>query len=140
LSEKNNNTPNTFIDFDIINPCFRNLLENPFFLKTFLTTDSSCLITSNSTDYIKDFLDLETQAQKHRRISINTKTTNKSTSKPPKKSKVSGVSIIGGLVDGLIVITSSISALIETIIIIQNDIFSSTIENQAVAKIKKKNI
>jgi hypothetical protein len=138
LSERNSNTPNTFIDFDTIDPCFQNLLENFFFLKTPLTTDSSCLITSNSTDYIEDFLDLEIQAQKYYRISANIKITNKSANKPPKKGKVSGVSVIGRLIDGLIAIASSISMPIETITIIQNNTFSFIIKGQAVAKVKKK--
>jgi hypothetical protein len=67
----------------------------------------------------------------------NTKATNKSASKPPKKGKVSGVSVIGRLVDGLIAIASSISAFIKTITIIQNNTFSSTIEGQVVAKIER---
>jgi hypothetical protein len=45
--------------------------------------------------------------------------------------------VIGGLVDSLIAITSGINAPIETTIIIQNNTFSSTIEGQAVTKIKR---
>jgi hypothetical protein len=128
LSERDSDIPNTFIDFNIIDPRFRNLLENFFFPKTLFTTDSSCLTTSNSTDYIEDFSDSETQAQKYCRIFANTKATNKSASKPPKKSKVSRVSVIGRLINGLIAITSSINAPIKTITTIQNDTFSFTIE------------
>jgi hypothetical protein len=63
LSEGDSNTPNTpnaLIDLDTIDPRLRNLLENPFPLKTPITTDFSCFTTSNSTDYIKDLLDSET--------------------------------------------------------------------------------
>jgi hypothetical protein len=131
------NAPNTFIDLDAIDPRFRNLLENPLPPKTLITTDSSRLITSNSTDYIKDLSDSETQAQKHCRISANMKATNKSASKLQKKGKVSGVSVMGGLVDGLIALASSISALIETITTTRDDTFSFMIESQAVAKIER---
>jgi hypothetical protein len=84
LSKRNGNipnTPNTFIDLDTIDPRLRNLLENPFPPKTPITTDSFRFITSNSTDYIKDLSDLETQIQKYCRTSANTKATNKSASK-----------------------------------------------------------
>jgi hypothetical protein len=56
------NAPNAFIDLDTIDPRLRNLLENLPPPKTPITTDSSRPITSNSTDYIKDLLDSETQA------------------------------------------------------------------------------
>jgi hypothetical protein len=85
LSERNGdipNTPNILINLDIIDPRFRNLLENLFFFqKPLLRPIFFCLTTSNSTDHIKDLLDLETQVQKYCRISANIKTTNKSTSK-----------------------------------------------------------
>jgi hypothetical protein len=143
LSERNGDTPNTpnaLIDLDTIDPRFRNLFENPSPPKTPITTDSSCPITSNSTNYIKDLLDLETQAQKYYRISANTKTTNESTSKLHKKSKVSGVGVINRLVDGFIALASSISTLIEIIITTRDNTFSFIIESQAVAKIEKKHI
>jgi hypothetical protein len=44
---------------------------------------------------------------------------------------------MGGLIDGLITIASSMSAPIETITTIQNNTFNSTIESQAVAKIER---
>jgi hypothetical protein len=132
------NTPNILIDLDAIDPRLRNLLENPFLPKTPITTDSSRLTTSNSTDYIEDLSDSETQAQKRRRTSANTKATNESTSKLQKKGKVSRVGVIGGLVDGFIALASSISALIETITATRDDTFSSIIEGQAVAKIERK--
>jgi hypothetical protein len=138
LSERNGDVSNTFIDFDAVDPCLRNLLENPFLPKIPFTTDSSCLTISNSTDHIKDFSDSETQAQKYYRTFANTKATNESTSKPPKKGKISRVSVISRLVDGLIAITSSMSAPIETTTTIQNNTFSSTIESQAVAKVERK--
>jgi hypothetical protein len=140
LSKGNGNTPNipnTLIDLDTIDPRFRNLLENPFPPKTPITTDSSCPITSNSTDYIKDFLDLETQVQKYRRISANTKATNESASKFQKKGKVSGVSVIGRLVNGLIALASNISAPIKTITTTRDDMFSFMIESQVITKVKK---
>jgi hypothetical protein len=137
LSERNSDTPNTFINFDTIDPCFRNLLENLFSPKTPFMTDSSRPTTSNSTDYIKDFSDSETQVQKYYRMFANTKATNKSTSKLPKKGKISGVSVLDRLVDGLIAITSSMSVFIKTTTTIQNDTFSFTIESQMVAKIER---
>jgi hypothetical protein len=45
--------------------------------------------------------------------------------------------VIGRLVDGLIAITSGISAPIKTIIIIQNNTFSFTIEGQVIAKVER---
>jgi hypothetical protein len=136
LSEGDGDAPNAFIDFDAVDPRLRNLLENPPLPKTPLTTDSSRTTTSNSTDHMEDFSDSETQAQKRRRTSANAKATNESAGKPPKKGKVSGVSVMGGLVDGLIAIASGMSAPIETTTAIQNDTFSSTIEGQAVAKVE----
>jgi hypothetical protein len=46
--------------------------------------------------------------------------------------------MISRLINGLIAITSSISAPIKTTTTIQNNMFSSTIEGQAVAKIERK--
>jgi hypothetical protein len=123
----------SILDFETFSRTF-------FFPKTLITTDSSRLIISNSTDYIKDLLDSETQAQKYYRTSINTKVTNKSASKFQKKSKISGVGVIGRLVDGFIAFASNISTPIKIIIITQDDIFNSMIENQMVAKIKEKYI
>jgi hypothetical protein len=134
LSEGDSNTlnaPNAFINLDTIDPCLRNLLENPLLPKTPITTDSSRPTTSNSTDYIKDLSDSETQAQKYCRISANTKATNKSTSKFQKKGKVSRVSIIGRLVNSLIALAGSMSAPIKTITTTRDDTFSSIIEGQA---------
>ena len=45
--------------------------------------------------------------------------------------------MIGRLVNGLIALASSISALIETITTTRDDTFSSIIKSQAVAKIEK---
>jgi hypothetical protein len=48
--------------------------------------------------------------------------------------------MMGRLVDGLITLASSISALIEIIIITRDNIFSSMIEGQAVAKVERKTL
>jgi hypothetical protein len=45
--------------------------------------------------------------------------------------------VIGRLINGLIALASSISVLIETTITTQDNIFSFTIENQIITKIKK---
>jgi hypothetical protein len=134
LSERDGDTPNApnaLIDLDAVDPRLRNLLENPPPPKTPITTDSSRPITSNSTDYIEDLSDSETQAQKRRRTSANAKATNESASKLQKKGKVSGVGVMGGLVDGLIALASSMSAPIETTTATRDDTFSSIIESQA---------